>query len=145
METLRDQPDQEVVVLGLADPKSRLNKMGTHKDQSHRDVVVLGLAEPPVDLTKWGLTNHSDDHREVHVLVDVLHDEEVGVEQPEGGVEKTHVKMTQSFGSISRGSAKPLVFEGPHSGTTGNALRNGVRDGGSRRRVLPSCRWAKPL
>ena len=42
--------------------------MGTREDQSNQDVVVLGLAEPQVDLTKWGLTNRSDDHREVLIL-----------------------------------------------------------------------------
>ena len=69
------------VVLGLADPQSRLNNMGTQEDHSNQDVVVLGLAELQVDLTKWGLTNRSDDQWEVLVLVDIPHDEEVGVEQ----------------------------------------------------------------
>ena len=71
------------VVLGFAAPQSRLNKMGTREDRSNQDVVVLGLVEPQVDLTKWGLTNHSDNHREVQELVDVPHDEEVGIEQTE--------------------------------------------------------------
>ena len=56
--SLEDQPDQHVVVLALTDPKSRLNNMRTVREQPDRDAVVLGLAGPKSQLKKVG--THED-------------------------------------------------------------------------------------
>ena len=44
MGTCENQPDQDAVVLALADSKSRLDKTGIHKDQLDQDFAVLVLA-----------------------------------------------------------------------------------------------------
>ena len=60
--------------------------MGTRTDESDQEVVVLGLADPRVDSTKWRLTDRSDAPHEVLVQGDVLRADEVGVGQTDDQV-----------------------------------------------------------
>ena len=47
MGTLREPPDEDVVVLGLADLQSRLDKVGAHEDQPDQEVVRLAELDFP--------------------------------------------------------------------------------------------------